>query len=837
MTDFIGQHRGSLIAAAFACALTAIGDFAQGVEIAAAPIVAAYERFGERAAVAGRLDTHDAGRILIGELGCTACHTSGDVALTPKAGPDLAGVGTRVKAGWLRHFLLAPAAAAPGTTMPHVLAALPAAERVAAIDAIAAYLATRTALVPLPKPNGLNPMPPAFWDRGDPASGAVLYHRVGCVACHPPEEGRAVADADPAAMLDQEELAEAGISLPERAFPSLPLAHVGAKYSQRALTEFLMVPLHARPSGRMPAIPLKAAEAADIAAFLLQQTPPADAAGAPTPLDQPLVQRGRDACVSLRCVACHTGLDVQSDAPATPPPHALADVDPHAGGSCIAPLDTHRSGRPWYPLTDAQRTAITLALDSLRDEGTTEHQSGEGSGLPRLSHLELTLLRLNCVACHERDDRGGVGTDRRGFFETVDHVDLGDEGRLPPRLTGVGARLQKDWLAKAVAGAVTLRPFMRARMPIYPKDVVAALPEDFKQADQLTGAAATNLSPAFPPPGDHASFVPAGAVLLDAGCIQCHPLGDKSLPGTVGVNLAGVTKRVEPEWFRRLLLDPMAVRPGTKMPAFFGATLNQTILGGNAERQIAALWAYLDRPALEPLPTKLAAATGDFELVPEKRPLLLRTFMERAGTHAIAIGFPAGVHLAFDADACRLAEAWHGRFLDARGTWVLAKSAPPADPLGTDRIVIDTMPAVTVLHATDDTPSASHMRFLGYVLDRAGVPTFRYRIDTPDGAAEITDRFEPEGAGGGGLVRRLTVRRPTAVETLPSGLVFRVLTGTAINVTVDDDGGVTAATPDAALTATLDTGAGGHTVSVDSRHAWVVPLEADDTTLEVRYRW
>jgi hypothetical protein len=63
------------------------------------------------------------------------------------------------------------------------------------------------------------------------------------------------------------------------------------------------------------------------------------------------------------------------------------------------------------------------------------------------------------------------------------------------------------------------------------------------------------------------------------------------------------------------------------------------------------------------------------------------------------------------------------------------------------------------------------------------------------------------------------------------------LTGTAINATVDDDGGVTAGTPDTALTATLDTGAGGRAVSVDSRHAWVVPLEADDTTLEVRYRW
>jgi len=810
-------------------------------------VVSAFERFGrETAAPGGRLEASVAGRLLIGELGCVACHEAEIPGLEPKPGPDLSGVGARVDAAWLSRYLAEPATAAPGTTMPHALDSVPPGDRPATIAALVSYLSTRRAPVPLPKPTGLNPMPPAFWERGDAASGATLYHRVGCVACHAPEEGRSgVAPAATArAPLDEEDLIEAGIPLPEKPFTSVPLQHVAAKYSRRSLTEFLIVPSHARPAGRMPSLKLKAAEAADIAAYLLR-----DAGGvAPPPAashDDARTAPGRDAFVTLRCVACHAG-GVDGVAAAPPgsggrEPPALARVDPSSVASCIAPAEDRSEGvsGPRYALDAVQRDAVVAALVDLRrdDAGAGTHDAGPAAGRSTASSaLETTLLRLNCVACHERDGRGGVGTDRRGFFETVDHVDLGDEGRLPPRLTGVGARLQKPWLGKAVTGAVALRPFMRARMPEYPPQVVSPLPEAFTRADRATSGGSPRPVP-FPPVGDATGLVAAGAALLDAGCVQCHPLGERSLPGTVGVNLADVTKRVEPEWFRRLLLDPMTVRPGTKMPAFFGATVNRAILDGDPERQIAALWAYLDRPSLEPLPSKLASATGDFELVPRERPLLVRTFMEQAGTHAIAVGFPDGVHLAFDADRCRLAEAWRGRFLDARGTWVLAKSAPPADPLGTDRIVVDRLPPVAVAGSTDAAQPASRVRFLGYALDRDGVPTFRYRCDALDGAADIADRLAPDVAGSPrGLVRRVTVRRPAGASALPHGLVLRVLGGAAIEATTAvDGGGMTARAADSPLTATLDAATAMRAAIHDG--AWIVPLDADEAKVEVRYRW
>ena len=47
-------------------------------------------------------------------------------------------------------------------------------------------------------------------------------------------------------------------------------------------------------------------------------------------------------------------------------------------------------------------------------------------------------------------------------------------------------------------------------------------------------------------------------------------------------------------------------------------------------------------------------------LVPKDRPMIYRNFIEGVGDRAIAVGFPGGVSLAFDADQVRLALMWTG---------------------------------------------------------------------------------------------------------------------------------------------------------------------------------
>jgi len=878
-----------ILASASPAASPAPAGAAAGVSV-----VAGFERFArESSAAAGRLSTVDAGRLLIGELGCTACHRPDAPGLEPKAGPDLAGVGGRVAAAWLRRFLEHPASAAAGTTMPDVVGAVPERDRSATLDALVAYLTTLREPPPLPKPTGLNPMPPSFWDRGDATKGRSLYRRIGCVACHATEaldagrnpgegavSGGPAISGGPAALLDEEDLLEAGIALPEKPFASLSLEHVAGKYSRRSLTEFLLVPAHSRPSGRMPSFDLKAAEAADIAAYLLGSaaTTRQEPSAAGTAPDAALQERGREAFRMLACAACHSGgspddgtARAARDPPGTsageglravPPP--LTRLDPHAGGSCIQPRTVAgRGAGPRYALDGPQRAAIIAALDAAvvaaaGAEVPPSAAADDGGASAGLTQPDLDLVRLNCLACHERGPRGGVGTDRRAFFETVDQVDLGDEGRLPPRLTGVGARLRPEWLAKAVAGTVALRPHLRARMPKYPPAAVAGLPGALARADRAGPAALPAAEPPapwrFPSASDDPSLLPAGAALLDAGCVQCHPLGEHVLPGTVGVNLAGVTKRVEPSWFRRLLLDPMSVRPGTKMPAFFGATVNRAILAGDPERQIAALWAYLDRETFEPLPAKLAAATGDFELKPVERPVVLRTFMKRAGTHAIAVGFPAGVHVAFDADRCRLAEAWSGRFLDARGTWVLAKSAPPAEPLGTGRVALDLAAPLAVLAAGSREaawPLDPPLSFLGYGLDAGGVPTFRYRIATPEAAAVVSERVEPAGDATGpdaagrtairGLIRRVWLH-PEEAGASPGPLWFQLLAGESVDLAANAGGravrSVAGQPPVEVLVdpAMASRGIVRRVEGATDLRAWTVPLDPG-SVLEVRYRW
>ena len=60
---------------------------------------------------------------------------------------------------------------------------------------------------------------------------------------------------------------------------------------------------------------------------------------------------------------------------------------------------------------------------------------------------------------------------------------------------------------------------------------------------------------------------------------------------------------------------------------------------------------------------------GEYALVPGERPIVFGTFMRGVSPRTIAVGLPENVHYAYDAENGRLARAWRGEFMDARGTW------------------------------------------------------------------------------------------------------------------------------------------------------------------------
>lgn len=714
--------------------LALVGSLARG-QSPEAPFVAGFERFGRH----GVVNASVGGQLLLSELSCTACHATDTPALKPKQGPRLAGVGNRVDSDWIRDFLQAPKKAKPGTTMPDVLAAIPEAERAEAVDALVAFLATRHLPFPEAKASGANPLPHEFWAKGDAERGQKLYHLVGCVACHEPDPDYRGGHAQPSAMaallstLEPEDIEAMGLTEAARPVLSVPLPDLAAKYTSKALTFFLAAPETVRPGARMPNLKLDLIEAADLAAYLRKPSSPhGDDNTTPMvttpekhrPEANALVEKGRTLFTSLSCINCH---DVDGLAP-TASAKSLAEISPSSALGC---LSEPAPGLPHFSLDASQKQALTSALHALGEK------KSKASAEPS---LELSLMQQNCYACHQRGERGGIGPQREGYFETVSHVDLGDEGRLPPPLDHVGYKLTPSWLAKVLEGSGDVRPHMLVRMPKFPKEVTKRLPEAFAAADQASSRSDAEVFP------KHQGLEDEGRRLLNNGCVQCHPIRGEAVEGAVGVDLALVPQRVRPQWFLDFLRNPAELKARTRMPSFFpnGQSAIPEILDGDMDRQIVAMWSYLKDVKSQKLPEKIEEARSqEFELVPDHRPILIRTFMEAAGTHAVAVGFPQQVHYAFDAEQMRPAQAWRGRFLDAYGTWYV-RSAPPAVPLGTDVIALPAGLSFAQLPSAEapwptKTKEAAEYQFLGYRFDAQGIPTFRYRYR----GYEIEDRIEP----------------------------------------------------------------------------------------------
>ncbi len=570
------------------------------------PFVAGFERFARHQ----ESETVEAGRLLLSELSCTACHSTKDDQLRPKRGPRLNGAGNRLRPEWIKRFLASPQKTKPGTTMPEMFAGWPNAEGDRAIRAIAAFLGKQREAFPVIKASGLHPVPFEFWNKGNPEVGKKLYHQVGCVACHAADPDYETVEIKPSPLdqlleqLDPQELAEMGLAAKARRVESIPHGDLAKKYTHQSLTFFLLDPEKTRPAGRMPSLKLAPVEAADIAAHLLRDQPPKAKRETLNP-PEALIREGRRLFAELRCINCH---EVKSAGPTqvksagtvgpTQVAKPLSNLNANSKQACFGKA---QRGQPHYALDAMQTAAIKTAVAA----------STETVKMSKANRLEFHLLQLNCYACHERDGQGGVGRYRKPYFETVGHVDIGDEGRLPPPLTGAGRKLETAWLNKVLQGTGDVRPHMRIRMPLFPATAVKTLPSLFAAVDHP--GKKPSEAEVF---GNATGLTEAGRVLLGNGCIQCHPLRGEALPGVVGVDLEGIAGRVQPEWFHDFLLNPAGLKPRTRMPTFFpkGKSQNLEVLHGDTERQIAAMWAYLKDLDKQPLPEKIEQVRAGFRV-------------------------------------------------------------------------------------------------------------------------------------------------------------------------------------------------------------------------------
>ena len=697
-----------------------LGDAPSTFETVSGPIVVGFERFYK-----GSEASADGGEILISELGCVACHLVDDETLArigQNQAPLLEGIGSRLNRDYLKKFVSDPSSIQPGTRMPGLFAEWQEEERNKAVRNLASFLASLGG----PFQDTVSPVASEESKRGE-----ELYHSVGCVACHaalrPPRFGYG---------REEEIYREIQIEAPGIEIPSAPLPNQRLKTALQPLADFLENPLETRPSGRMPRMGLKPGEARAIATYLLDESGPAQGSEQAHPSREPIDpesgDRGRSLFYQLRCAACHQIGSSQKAGEPIPSSPRLVELDPDDPDGCLGSAPSREV--PDFDLSPPQRDALKTALRRLRNKGL--------SPLDAKAQVKRTLTVLNCFACHRRDDWGGPEPGRAAYFTSTQEIDLAEEGRIPPPLTEVGQKLTPKWLETVLKGSVQLRPYLATRMPIYGMENLGDLVENLGQADHDPNSPEVDVSGGQLHHRNHYGRRLMGVNAFN--CINCHDLRRQSSLGMPALDLASSVERLQPAWFKKFMLDPELFRPQTLMPAFFddGKSTITEVLDGDAGKQIEAIWIYLKELDQTRLPEGMEEDRA-FEITPKERPVLLRTFMKGVGTHAIAVGYPEGIHAAFDALKVRFALAWRGRFLDAESTWA-DRYTPFTPALSSDQVDLsDGMPFARLQTPQSSWPrvmgSDADYRMGGYRIGADGTPIFLYSFK----GVAIDDRVAP----------------------------------------------------------------------------------------------
>ncbi len=530
-------------------------------------------------------------------------------------GPDLDGIGARLRPRWIEQWLLDPKALRPQARMPRVLSTDGAEARQQAAD-LAAFLIAGAG-------DGASAEPERA-PSGEASDGRRLYDETGCAACHGDATSAPALDTAPRLVASPAFEAPPPASDPLDAPPSPPpsdplgapasppasgsdsaedqtrLLRLGDKWQPSALAAYLLDPNRFDPWSRMPRTELETDEAASVAAYLFAATSEGVEAplGRRDPPGDP--RRGRQLAEQLRCRSCHSWSGGDPPQPATP-------------------LDG-LAGRPstWTAGGDAADPHPRYDLDPAKVEAIDRFLTADVTSLARTVPAEFAERRIRsagCLACHGRDGtpaawsppsptspRSGSTLPSSADENAQDYFATSVDGAtgpdlLPPDLTWAGEKLRGDWLADFLAGRAgdRPRPHLQVRMPAFPAhaDLLAtglrhqhglpASPVDVRAIDPELAAIGRDLVR-----GDR------------LGCHSCHALGEDPALGGEGseetINFDLVRRRLRRGYFDRFLRDPQRILPGSKMPQFVdedGYTALYDVFDGEASRQFEAIWHYL----------------------------------------------------------------------------------------------------------------------------------------------------------------------------------------------------------------------------------------------------
>ena len=459
---------------------------------------------------------------------------------------------------------------------------------------------------------------------------------------------------------------------------------------------------------------------------------------APT-VDPAMAARGRERFAQLGCASCHDDLGVKG---ATAAP--LASLDPAQGCLTDAP---HRGAR--FALSAEQRDWLTAALRTPAPKPTAEQS------------LHAELSRLNCIACHERRGLGGVPAERNALF-TGTAPALGDQGRLPPPLSDVGAKLTPAGLEGALLQGRRPRPYVDTAMPQFGEANVRRLIALFGEVDRLETATLPTV--ANLQESRNAGYEMVGA--KGFSCIACHDFNGQKSAGAGALDLVDLTQRIQKNWFHLYMRSPQRFHPGIIMPSYWpgGQSLRPDVLGGDSAQQIEALWRYLEGGTQARNPVGLSRQSKEVRVTDVAEIARGRSSI---GYRGLAVGYPSRISLAFDTEEMALRQLWKGEFanVDLGSFQPRAQNTLAALPAGVPfhrlQSLDDAWPAKG--KTTFGFPQNLGYQFRGYDLDALRRPTFHYEY----GAVKVDDRFEDLTDAAGKAYFRRTLRFTAPEGTAP----------------------------------------------------------------------
>ncbi len=146
-------------------------------------------------------------------------------------------------------------------------------------------------------------------------------------------------------------------------------------------------------------------------------------------------------------------------------------------------------------------------------------------------------------------------------------------------------------------------------------------------------------------------------------------------------------------------------------------------------------------------PLTTAEPVGAITLTAASEPVMQRGFINHKNqkkTHTISVGEPGAVNYAVDLQKGELLQVWRGGFLETTPMWHGRGETQLSVPMGSV-IEMSGKPSLTLL-ADKNTAwpdSNANYNYMGYELDKAGRPVFKYTL----GGATVRETLEAAGDG------------------------------------------------------------------------------------------